>query len=150
MDFKELHEQLTEGRDAANPASMLVLKRRGIRVFPDGQRVALYTNEKYNLTFMVPFGVGVDHNTPINASPTNEAFVNVMSKLASAVANVPKNLAAKKQAELKAAADKAKADREKASKKHGNMRQKQLKRAMQNRRKRQVAAIIASRSGNQP
>jgi hypothetical protein len=151
MDFKELHEQLTEGRDAANPASMLVLKRRGIRVFPDGQRVALYTNEKYNLTFMVPFGTGIDHNTPINAVPTtNEAFVNVMSKLASVVANIPKNLASRKQAELKAADDKTKADREKASKKHVNMRQKQLKRAMQNRRKRQVAAIIASRSGNQP
>jgi hypothetical protein len=140
MDFKELREHLTEGHDAeVNPASMLVLKRRGIRVFPDGQRVALYTNDKYNLNFMVPFGKGVDHNTPINATPTNEAFVNVMGRLASAVANIPKNLAAKKQA-----------DREKASRKHKAMRQRQLKRAVQNRRRRQVAAIVAARRGNQP
>jgi hypothetical protein len=150
MDFKELREQLTEGQDVANPAAMLVLKRRGIRVFPDGQRVALYTNDKYNLTFMVPYGKGVEHNTVINPVPTNEAFVNVMGRLASAVANIPKNLAAKKQAELKAAADKAKADREKASQQHKARRQRQLKRAVQNRRKRQVAAIVAARSGNQP
>lgn len=139
MDFKELREQLTEGHDAANPAAMLVLKRRGVRVFPDGQRVALYTNDKYNLTFTVPFGKGVDHNTPISpVPPINEAFVNVMGRLASAIANVPKNLAAKKQAELKATADKAKADREKASQKHRAKRQRQLKIAIRNRRKRQL------------
>ena len=54
------------------------------------------------------------------------------------------------EAELKTAADKVKADREKASQKHKAMRQRQLKRAVQNRRKRQVAAIVAARRGNQP
>ena len=34
----------------------LLLKRQGVRVFPDGRRVALYYNDKYNLVFTVPFG----------------------------------------------------------------------------------------------
>jgi hypothetical protein len=43
-------------KDESIPAPMLVLRRRGIRIFPDGKHVALYTNDKYNLTFTVPYG----------------------------------------------------------------------------------------------
>jgi len=42
-------------KDEINPPYMLVLKRRGIRIFPDGKRVALYVNEKLGLTFTVPY-----------------------------------------------------------------------------------------------
>ncbi len=34
---------------------MLVLRRTGIRIFPDGRRVALYVNDKHNLMFSVPY-----------------------------------------------------------------------------------------------
>lgn len=39
----------------ADPPMMLVLKRKGVRVFPDGKRVALYINEKLGLSFSVPY-----------------------------------------------------------------------------------------------
>ena len=59
MNFKQLRSKLNEEKrlkDEAIPAPMLVLRRRGIRIFPDGKHVALYTNDKYNLTFTVPYG----------------------------------------------------------------------------------------------
>jgi hypothetical protein len=34
---------------------MLVLKRTGIRIFPDGRRVAMYVNDKMGLTFTIPY-----------------------------------------------------------------------------------------------
>jgi len=59
MNFKDLRARLDEStslRNAAIPAPMLVLRRRGIRIFPDGRNVALYTNDKYNLVFTIPYG----------------------------------------------------------------------------------------------
>lgn len=38
-----------------NPPPMLVLRRRGYRLFPDGRRVALYTNDQYKLVFTIPY-----------------------------------------------------------------------------------------------
>lgn len=38
-----------------DPPQMIVLKRKGIRVFPDGKRVALYVNDKLNLNFTIPY-----------------------------------------------------------------------------------------------
>lgn len=34
---------------------MLILRRTGIRIFPDGRRVAVYTNSKLGLVFSVPY-----------------------------------------------------------------------------------------------
>lgn len=50
-------DQISEAtlKDELNPPVMLVLKRRGIRIFPDGKRVALYVNEKLGLTFTIPY-----------------------------------------------------------------------------------------------
>lgn len=50
--LKEEPEQLNE---QFNPPAMLVLKREAIRVFPNGQRVVMYTDNKYGLTFPVPY-----------------------------------------------------------------------------------------------
>lgn len=45
--------------EAANmphdPPMIMVLKRKGIRIFPDGKKVALYTNDQLGLTFTVPY-----------------------------------------------------------------------------------------------
>jgi len=38
-----------------DPPMMLILKRQGIRIFPDGKRVALYKNEKLGLSFTIPY-----------------------------------------------------------------------------------------------
>lgn len=42
--------------EASDPPMMLILKRKGIRLFPDGKRAALYVNDKLGLTFMLPYG----------------------------------------------------------------------------------------------
>lgn len=50
-------DQISEAvlKDELNPPVMLVLKRTGIRIFPDGKRVALYVNQKLGLTFSIPY-----------------------------------------------------------------------------------------------
>lgn len=78
MKFRELRSKLNESKTIAReviPAPMLVLRRRGIRIFPDGRSVAMYTNDKYNLTFTVPYGGSAsnapDITTPITGYPSN-------------------------------------------------------------------------------
>jgi hypothetical protein len=53
MKFKQLRESIKG--DEMNPPPMLVLRRRGYRLFPDGRRVALYTNDQYKLVFTIPY-----------------------------------------------------------------------------------------------
>ena len=50
-----LKEDAVELNEAYTPPAMLLLKRQAIRVFPNGQRIALYIDNKYGLTFPVPF-----------------------------------------------------------------------------------------------
>lgn len=67
MKFKDFRKQLAEAKslsDEEMPATVLVLRRQGIRVFPDGRRVALYTNQHYNLVFTIPF-YGRTAGTPV-------------------------------------------------------------------------------------
>ena len=83
--LKEEPEQLNE---QFNPPAMLVLKREAIRVFPNGQRVVMYTDNKYGLTFPVPydydkgFGVvnsmGKMQNNPAPKGYLNEETVPVI------------------------------------------------------------------------
>lgn len=40
---------------SVDPPPALLLKRTGIRIFPDGRRVAVYTNSKLGLVFSVPY-----------------------------------------------------------------------------------------------
>jgi hypothetical protein len=58
MKFLQLRQTINEAPITKEviPNMILVLKRRGIRIFPDGRKVALYVNDKYNLVFTVPFG----------------------------------------------------------------------------------------------
>ena len=54
IEKEQICEASFEGNEAS-PPPMLVLKRTGIRIFPDGRRVAMYVNTKYNLTFTIPY-----------------------------------------------------------------------------------------------
>lgn len=69
MRFKDFRNKLDEGIGEAIPAPMLVLRRRGVRIFPDGRKVALYTNDKYNLVFTVPYGGDSTEEAPIVGYP---------------------------------------------------------------------------------
>lgn len=59
---------LEEQADASNPPAVLNLRRTGVRVFPDGRKVALYVNKQLGLVFSVPYaGTG---QTPGEIIPT--------------------------------------------------------------------------------
>jgi len=62
------NEQLSEALlldETANPPVTIMLRRKAIRLFPDGKRVALYTNDKLGLVFTVPY------NSKGEVQPTN-------------------------------------------------------------------------------
>lgn len=57
---REEYEELNE--DVGDPPFVLVLKRKAIRLYPNGEKVALYYNNKIKKYFSVPYGPGVDTN----------------------------------------------------------------------------------------
>lgn len=57
---REEHQELDE--DINDPPFVLVLKRKAIRLYPNGQKIALYHSAKLNKFFSVPYGPGVDAN----------------------------------------------------------------------------------------
>ena len=58
-EVEELDE--TRGSDAPNdPPYVLVLRRKAIRLYPDGGRVALYYTPQVDKYFSVPYGFGAD------------------------------------------------------------------------------------------
>jgi len=57
LDGDVIVEEVLNEQEFVAP-QMMVLRRTGIRIFPDGRRVALYVNEKYNLMFSVPYKKG--------------------------------------------------------------------------------------------
>ena len=57
---REEYQELDE--DVNDPPFVLVLKRKAIRLYPNGQKIALYHNNKFNKFFSVPYGPGVDAN----------------------------------------------------------------------------------------
>lgn len=55
-DKDQITESVNEAlKDEQNPPVMMVLRRQAIRIFPDGRRVALYTNKQLGLTFTIPY-----------------------------------------------------------------------------------------------
>jgi len=57
--IKEEAIQLDEGKE---PPFVLVLKRKAIRVYPDGTKIALYYNDRLKRIFTVPYDT-LDNNT---------------------------------------------------------------------------------------
>ena len=53
-DKEQVSEMLTGGHEQ-NPPVMIVLRRSGIRIFPDGRRVALYDNKQLGLAITIPY-----------------------------------------------------------------------------------------------
>lgn len=70
MRFKQLRQKINEAPLSKEviPQMIMVLKRRGIRIFPDGRKVALYVNDKYNLVFTVPYGDNTDQTSVLTSS----------------------------------------------------------------------------------
>jgi hypothetical protein len=53
-------ETLNESGDTKDTPYILLLKRKAIRIYPDGTKVALYHNKQLDKYFSVPYGPGVD------------------------------------------------------------------------------------------
>ena len=87
MEFKHLREKVEGIGKETTPPAVLLLKRRGVRVFPNGQKVALFTNDQYNLTFSVPYGMVGNEQDPITAvkEETVNEFHNALSGVGSAL-----------------------------------------------------------------
>jgi len=85
----EINEKVRGFKDENNPPVVIVLQRKGIRIFPDGKKVAMYQNKQLGLVITIPYaGTG---NSPGEVIPganiqmeqtensVNEAFDQVVS-----------------------------------------------------------------------
>jgi len=62
-EFESIDDMVIEAANMPHdPPMVMVLKRKGIRIFPDGKKVALYTNDQLGLTFTVPYVGGETSN----------------------------------------------------------------------------------------
>ena len=57
---EDLNEAPLDSVEQLTVPMVLVLRRKAIRLYPDGTRVALYWNDKMKKIFTVPFGTAVD------------------------------------------------------------------------------------------
>ncbi len=65
--------ELTEALDLpADPPMVLLLKRVGIRFYPNKTKIALYYNQKLDKHFSIPYGQGVD--SPLQAEEVDLAI----------------------------------------------------------------------------
>ena len=77
-----------------DPPMMLILKRQGIRIFPDGKRVALYNNEKLGLSFTIPYtGNGPEQETTSVSEEVEDIMETLEQVSAYAQQESPKALA---------------------------------------------------------
>jgi hypothetical protein len=69
-----VREQLEEARSDSvgsayplvpDPPAVLVIKRKAVRLYPDGTRIAMYWSDKLKRVFSVPYGASIDN--PIQA-----------------------------------------------------------------------------------
>lgn len=79
---KMVREDINE--DTSNPPFVLLLKRKAIRLYPDGAKVALYYNDKIDKYFSLPYGNDID--SPIQAEEVEleEAVMDQLHKIVSA------------------------------------------------------------------
>jgi len=91
LQKEEVALELTE--ELADPPMMMVLKRKGIRVFPDGKRVALYVNEKLGLTFTIPYTPAIGKTENPMVGVTEEIMESLEQVAAYAQQENPKSTA---------------------------------------------------------
>jgi len=74
-------ESLNEATDAKDPPYILLLKRKAIRIYPDGTKVALYHNKQLDKYFSVPYGPGVDAAIQAEETELDEAVMDTLHKI---------------------------------------------------------------------
>jgi hypothetical protein len=79
----EVKEEVVQEAFRNDPPFVLVLKRRGIRLYPDGTRIALYYNERIDKYFSIPYGPefpGMQSST-VQAEQIEEAVMDQLHKI---------------------------------------------------------------------
>ena len=66
-DVEELTDEPVMLQEDKDPPLVLVIKRKAIRMYPDGTRIALYYNEKLKKYFSVPYQYGSGMDAPIQS-----------------------------------------------------------------------------------
>lgn len=83
-----------------DPPQALLLQRKGIRVFPDGKKVALYVNKQLNLVFSIPYaGTGqtqgeiVQQGIVVQSEEVEDVMENIDQVVSYATQEKPKTTA---------------------------------------------------------
>ena len=81
---KEETEHVIEAAslNGGDPPMMLVLKRTGVRIFPDGKRVALYKNDKIGLSFTIPYSSVGPEQELVGVSEETEEIMESLEQVA--------------------------------------------------------------------
>ena len=66
-DVEEVTDEPVMLQEDKDPPLVLVIKRKAIRLYPDGTRIALYYNEKLKKYFSVPYQYGSGMDAPIQS-----------------------------------------------------------------------------------
>ena len=66
-DTEEVTDEPVILQEDKDPPLVLVIKRKAIRMYPDGTRIALYYNEKLKKYFSVPYQYGSGMDAPIQS-----------------------------------------------------------------------------------
>jgi hypothetical protein len=74
-------ESLNESGDTKDTPYILLLKRKAIRIYPDGTKVALYHNKQLDKYFSVPYGPGVDAAIQAEETELDEAVMDTLHKI---------------------------------------------------------------------
>jgi len=78
---KEETIQLEEQNLRSDPPFVLVLKRRSIRMYPDGMKIALYYNDKLGKFFSVPYSIGKNVDAPIQAESIHPKTPSIIESI---------------------------------------------------------------------
>jgi len=84
---EEVEVEVTEEpvilQEDKDPPLVLVIKRKAIRMYPDGTRIALYYNERLKKYFSVPYQYGSGMDAPIQSEEVEitEAVMDTLHKI---------------------------------------------------------------------
>jgi hypothetical protein len=104
-DTEKAKNQVTEAAEdnvvpPSDPPFVLLLKRRAVRLFPDGTKVALYYNDKLKKVFSVPFNsqyMGYNSMAPvIQAESTEQGGEMIEEAVMDTLQNIVSNKSAQK------------------------------------------------------
>jgi hypothetical protein len=82
-EVEEVTDEPIVLQEDKDPPVVLVIKRKAIRMYPDGTRIALYYNERLRKYFSVPYQYGAGMDAPIQAEEVEleEAVMDTLHKI---------------------------------------------------------------------